>query len=306
MARRGLAVAAALAAALALPGSAGCAALRGCGAQGGEGVGEWRPDVESDEVTERDLEAARHLSAPDWVVEGLERALADGTDWIGLGYDFDSAYRTIRHAEFAEDYLAARYGESFACTYAAVPSGVLKGETVATLTVTTGPEAGSEVRASFYGEGRAPLQWEDDYQIVLVRDEWDAEVTASFDEAFGDLPEGERVLRETITDSYYYGDHPGASFDVVRSEVGGAIGAYVSAESGITEAELRDRFELLCSSLAAKGLDVHVYVARIGVPTEGAAFTFDFIRDHEDDEGLVTWEFRLDSTLGYEGASGDV
>lgn len=288
---------------LALVVGVGCTGCVGCAQSSAESqqIVDW-----SDEVTERDIETARRLGAPDDIIQGLE-----GGEWPSL-----ISKENVRVAEAAEDHLSERYGVEFQAFSVTLDRNILREPDSVSLLVASGPFTGETCICEFY-IGGAPTdgkpnggdpEWADNYIYVRLHGEYEEKVAAAAQSAFGDLPEGSWVCKVEMDDWTYKEVRKDASGsgemitldpNVSLAEAGpyitGDVWVYLSPDYAISDEECARRSNALNSALGGLGVNVSWGTYRVTKPLDGEEFTadwaFDACRDGEYDwsgDGYVT------------------
>lgn len=261
MARRAAALV--LAAALAL---SGCS-LRGLGGCGGAGGYERGADMSTQEVSQRDVEVARRLGAPDDVVGALE-----GGRWPS-----QNSMSYVRSAEAAEDYLALRYGLRFEATRVIVDESLfVPGQSYATCRAAEGPFAGEDVKVSWWPGRSGDKGWEDNYLYVSLHGEWEARVRSLVEPLMEGQPEGTMVCKALMYDSTIPTTVRGTTLDEVQTNVGGFVSIYISEDSPLTEDELSELHDRVVATMQPTGMRIDVITRKVTDLQDGQPFTEDF------------------------------
>lgn len=228
-------------------------------------------------VTDRDVEVAESLGAPEDILAAMRRG-----EWPTA-----RSKRNVRVAEAAEDHLSGRYGERFRATRVLVSTGFMPEPDTITCAVETGEHAGETCVASVsYAE--EPV-WADDYLYLRLHGEYERGLEGAARDAFGDLPEGSWVMEARMLDEQYPAATPDAqggarevapdaSLEDAGTVVTGHLWICVSPEHQLAEGDFDARAGRVRDALDA--LDVHVYweVSQITRPLDGAEFTMEWSR----------------------------
>ena len=263
----GRAAAACLVAAACAAGTTACSSPeQGNPAEQPTRVADLRPDLSSDEVTDRDLAMAEQLGAPDDIISSLK----EGT------WPSSISRKNVRYAEAAEDYLRLRYGTSFAAYDCFISTWIIQDYNVINLRATEGEHEGESCRVEIW-DADDP-RWRDDWLPKLVAPELEAAVSAAAEPILEGLPEGTwtsvvHVSTETTVSSRVEG--------TTAAEVGNGVhvglSVYVSDSCPLSDEELDSVFDALAAAEQATGLDVSIYLRRIQGPDDGRAFTMEYV-----------------------------
>ena len=229
------------------------------------------------EVSQRDVEVARRLGAPDYVVRALERG-----EWPS-----QNSMSYVRSAEAAEDYLALRYGLRFEATRVIVDKSLfVPGQSYATCRAAEGPFEGEDVKVSWWPRRSGDKGWADDYLYVSLHGEWEARVRSLAEPLVEGQPEGTMVCSVGMHDNTIPSDVRGTTLDEVRADVDGFVSVYISENSSLTEEELSELHDRLVANLRSSGMRIDVFTCKVTDPLDGQPFTEDFVSNSEG----RTWE----------------
>ena len=229
------------------------------------------------EVSQRDVEVARRLGAPDYVVRALERG-----EWPS-----HNSMSYVRSAEAAEDYLALRYALRFEATSVLVDKSLfVPGQSYATCRAAEGPFEGEDVKVSWWPGRSGDKGWEDDYLYVSLHEEWEARVRSLAEPLMGGQPEGTMVCSVGMHDNTIPSDVQGTTLDEVQADVDGFVSVFISADSPLSEEELSELHDRLVANLRSSGMRIDVFTCKVTDPLDGQPFTEDFVSNSEG----RTWE----------------
>ena len=219
------------------------------------------------EVSQRDVEVARRLGAPDYVIGALERG-----EWPS-----HNSMSYVRSAEAAEDYLALRYALRFEATRVIVDKSLfVPGQSYATCRAAEGPFEGEDVKVSWWPGRSGDKGWEDDYLYVSLHGEWEARVRSLAEPLVEGQPEGTMVCSVGMHDNTIPSDVRGTTLDEVRADVDGFVSVYISENSSLTEEELSELHDRLVDVLRPTGMRIKVITRKVADPLGGRPFTEDF------------------------------
>lgn len=238
----------------AIVGLALACAMVGCA---GTGVSEKSVEVDTDsnEVTERDLEVARQMDAPNQVIEALESG-----EWM-----FVSDRMAVRYAELAIDYMQQSYGQECRASWSTVPS-VLVQDVEVRLVAVGGEHDGSEVRVTISPD--EPHAYEDTWGVVLLTDEYERAVQAAFEEALADVPR-----QQWATNVWIDGVATGSQS---LSDATGGADVYLSRSVVSTDEELNVLCDSIDACVAAHGLNLDYYVTVPAADPEDGQMTAEY------------------------------
>lgn len=212
-------------------------------------------DMNSNEVTERDLEVARQMDAPDQVIEALESG-----EWM-----FVSDRMAVRYAELAIDYMQQTYGQECHASWSTVPS-VLVQDVEVRLVAVGGEHDGAEVRVTISPD--EPHTYEDTWGAVLLSDEYERAVQAAFEEALADVPR-----RQWATNVWIDGVTTGSQS---LSDATGGADLYLSRSVVSTDVELNALCDSIDACVAAHGLNLDYYVTVPAADPEDGQMTAEY------------------------------
>ena len=132
-------------------------------------------NVDSVQVTERDLEVARQMQAPEQVIQSLEQG-----EWL-----YPSDREAVRFAELALDHMQDAYGQECRATWSTVP-WILDTNATVTLVAVGGPYDGAEVEVTI--SAAEPHTYTDTWYQVRHQSEYKTLVANALATAFTDLP----------------------------------------------------------------------------------------------------------------------
>ena len=223
--------------------------------------------MSTQEVSQRDVEVARRLGAPDYVVRALERG-----EWPS-----QNSMSYVRSAEAAEDYLALRYGLRFEATRVIVDKSLfVPGQSYATCRAAEGPFEGEDVKVSWWPRRSGDKGWEDDYLYVSLHEEWEARVRSLVEPLLGGQPEGTMACVALMYDNAIPSGVQGTTLDEVRADVDGFVSIYISESSPLSEEELSELHDRAVAVLEPTGMRVKVITRKVADPLDGQPFTEDF------------------------------
>lgn len=233
--------------------------------------------MSTQEVSQRDVEVARRLGAPDYVVRALERG-----EWPS-----QNSMSYVRSAEAAEDYLALRYALRFEATRVIVDKSLfVPGQSYATCRAAEGPFEGEDVKVSWWPGRSGDKGWEDDYLYVSLHGEWEARVRSLAEPLTEGQPEGTMVCKALMYDTPTAPTVRGTTLDEVRADVDGFVSVFISADSPLSEKELSELHDRLVTSLRSLGMRMDVFTCKVADPLGGRPFTEDFVSNSKG----RTWE----------------
>lgn len=219
------------------------------------------------EVSQRDVEVARRLGAPDYVIGALERG-----EWPS-----QNSMSYVRSAEAAEDYLALRYALRFEATRVIVDKSLfVPGQSYATCRAAEGPFEGEDVKVSWWPGRSGDKGWEDDYLYVSLHGEWEARVRSLAEPLMGGQPEGTMVCKALMYDTPTAPTVRGTTLDEVQADVDGFVSVYISEDSPLSEEELSELHDRLVDALRPMGMRIEVITRKVADPLDGRPFTEDF------------------------------
>ena len=143
-------------------------------------------NVESAQVTERDLEVARQMQAPEQVIQSLEQG-----EWL-----YPSDREAVRFAELALDHMQDAYGQECRATWSTVP-WVLDTNATVTLVVVDGPYDGAEVEVTI--SAAEPHTYTDTWGQLALQDGYHDLVADALNTALADLPDGSWTFDATLS-----------------------------------------------------------------------------------------------------------
>lgn len=234
-----------------------------------------------DKITERDIEVARSLGAPEDVLASMREG-----EWPST-----RSKKNVRYAELAEDHLSARYGETFRATETRLSAGLMRDPHTVTCAVETGEHAGETCVASvLYTDDP---RWADNYLYLRLHGEYERRLTAAAQEAFGDLPEGSWVMEAEMLDKQYPNVDtdpqgverevpPDATLKEAGVFVSGHLWVFVSSEGQLPEKDFDARAERMRDALDALDVRVIWSVDQITRPLDDAELTVAWAREALD------------------------
>lgn len=240
-----------------------------------------------DKVTERDIEVAQSLGAPEDVLASMREG-----EWPST-----RSKRNVRYAELAEDHLSARYGETFRATEVRLSTGLMRDPHTVTCAVETGEHAGETCVASvLYTDGP---RWADNYLYLRLHEEYERRLTAAARDAFGDLPEGSWVMEAEMLDKQYPNVGadpqgvereipPDATLEEAGVFVSGHLWVFISPESQLSEEDFNARAVRMNDALDALDVRVIWSADQITRPLDGAELTIEWAREALD-AGGYSW-----------------
>ncbi len=263
--RMGRAAAACLVAAACAAGTTACSSPeQGNPAEQPTRVADLRPDLSSDEVTDRDLAMAEQLGAPDDIISSLK----EGT------WPSSISRKNVRYAEAAEDYLRLRYGTSFAAYDCLISTWIIQDYNVINLRATEGEHEGESCRVEIW-DADDP-RWRDDWLQILRGPDWEKRVAEAARPILDELPAG------TWT-SYTWLDPTLTTPDAKDMDgLYGGIVLEISKDAGMSEAELQELHDRIVSAERATGLRVNITTELLNVSTSGQVLTHDFVIENSD------------------------
>ena len=263
--RMGRAAAACLVAAACAAGTTACSSPeQGNPAEQPTRVADLRPDLSSDEVTDRDLAMAEQLGAPDDIISSLK----EGT------WPSSISRKNVRYAEAAEDYLRLRYGTSFAAYDCFISTWIIQDYNVINLRATEGEHEGESCRVEIW-DADDP-RWRDDWLQILHGPDWEKRVAEAARPILDELPAG------TWT-SYTWLDPTLTTPDAKDMDgLYGGIVLEISKDAGMSEAELQELHDRIVSAERATGLRVNITTELLNVSTSGQVLTHDFVIENSD------------------------
>jgi hypothetical protein len=227
----------------------------------------------SDEITKRDITTAYRIGATEEIISSLKNG-----EWHSY-----SVKLGIREAEAAEDHLGERYGVEFQACKVMQSDGFMPTTDEVTLRITSGPFDGEKCTCTFYPTGNpktGEIEWADNYIYVRLHEEYESNVQAAAEEAFGDLPEGTWVCDIAMDSDPYPEDvDPDASLAEAGPYLDGHIWLDISPESTITEEEYQARVERMKASLEDHDISIFWETIKVTKPLDGAEFTMDWATD---------------------------
>ena len=263
--RMGRAAAVCLVAAACAAGTTACSSPeQGNPAEQPTRVADLRPDLSSDEVTDRDLAMAEQLGAPDDTISSLK-----GGTWPS-----SISRKNVRYAEAAEDYLRLRYGTSFAAYDCFISTWIIQDYNVINLRATEGEHEGESCRVEIW-DADDP-RWRDDWLQILHGPDWEKRVAEAARPILDELPAG------TWT-SYTWLDPTLTTPDAKDMDgLYGGIVLEISKDAGMSEAELQELHDRIVSAERATGLRVNITTELLNVSTSGQVLTHDFVIENSD------------------------
>lgn len=212
-------------------------------------------DMDSNKVTERDLEVARQMDAPDQVIEALESG-----EWM-----FVSDRMAVRYAELAIDYMQQTYDQECRAGWSTVPS-VLVQDVEVRLVAVGGEHDGAEVKVTI--SPNEPHTYEDTWGAVLLSDEYEQTVQAVFEEALVDVPR-----QQWATNVWIDGVTTGSQS---LSDATGGADLYLSRSIASTEEELNVLCDSIDACVTAHGLNLDYYVTVPASDPEDGQMTVEY------------------------------
>lgn len=261
----GRAAAACLVAAACAAGTTACSSPeQGNPAEQPTRVADLRPDLSSDEITDRDLAMAEQLGAPDDTISSLK-----GGTWPS-----SISRKNVRYAEAAEDYLRLRYGTSFAAYDCFISTWIIQDYNVINLRATEGEHEGESCRVEIW-DADDP-RWRDDWLQILRGPDWEKRVAEAARPILDELPAG------TWT-SYTWLDPTLTTPDAKDMDgLYGGIVLEISKDAGMSEAGLQELHDRIVSAERATGLRVNITTELLNVSTSGQVLTHDFVIENSD------------------------
>lgn len=233
-------------------------------------------DMNSREVSERDIEVAKQLNVSDQMLESLERG-----EWPTLSdRDF------VRYAELAIDYMRDTYGQNCRAKFTDIP-WLLSHEATAHLVVVGGEYDGAEVSVTI--SASEPRTYSDSWTAVTDADEFEQLVNSALSEAFSELPEGSWAV-STSTDSYYMND----------GRFGGIAVIFISLSAVPTEESLGQTITSLEEALEATGAGVDYHIVVPSVDPPDSIMTVEYGREAAKESGSAV-AHRLSGKVGLGG-----
>lgn len=221
------------------------------------------------DVTERDIEVARQMGAPDDVIETLERG-----KWGEYRYE-----QMVRNAEACIDYLEGRYGERFLARMSELRNP-MHDYVVVDLEVGSGPFVGEPVTVHYYstGEHEDSPRFDESYYCILHREEWERLASEAIVVAIAGLPEGSVLARAELPNAPVVPYR--ASLPVTEGGGGGIVDIAVCEPlAGSSREELETLSESLERLLGEKGLAASYTVWVFDEVPEGG-FTLEWAMDN--------------------------
>jgi|GEM_PF-5870426 len=200
------------------------------------------------EVTERDVEVARQMGAPDDIVASMERGV----------WPSDLARWKVRNAEACIDYLADRYGLEFSAVSATGGPKWMTCYDDVYLRIESGPHAGEEVRLAYDSgmrngrQEREPMFNEDCYYVVN-HEGWERIAEEAIAPILAELPEGAWTSAAAM-DRYVY--HI-SQIDRPITEGGGTGYVFVLVDMdacGLSREDMLSLLDALWEALGETGL----------------------------------------------------
>ncbi|MDP9859133.1 hypothetical protein J2S71_000829 [Olsenella profusa DSM 13989] len=275
--RMGRAAAACLVAAACAAGTTACSSPeQGNPAEQPTRVADLRPDLSSDEVTDRDLAMAEQLGAPDDIISSLK----EGT------WPSSISRKNVRYAEAAEDYLRLRYGTSFAAYDCFISTWIIQDYNVINLRATEGEHEGESCRVEIW-DADDP-RWRDDWLPRIVGPEWESMVAAAAQPVLEGLPEGTWTSSVHISTATTVSSRvEGTTVAEVGNGVYGSISVSVVESCPLSDEQLEQLLNDLTSVEEETGLNVGIYVDRVVNPPEGQAFDEAYVSGLSGEGGFL-------------------
>ena len=156
------------------------------------------PFMDRNPVTERDVEVARQMGAPDDVMASLEAGR----------WPSDLVHEKIKNAEACIDYLSDTYGLEFSAVSATGGATWMTHEHDVTLRIESGEHAGEEVHLKYdpgvrNGKQEAEPSFKEDCYYVVNHEEWERIASEAIAPVLAGLPEGAWVMAPEMSRTYY-------------------------------------------------------------------------------------------------------
>ena len=209
-------------------------------------------------VTERDLEVARQMQAPEQVIESMEAG-----EWL-----YASDREAVRYAELAIDHMREAHGQACEARWSTVPS-VLSDEVVATLVVVGGAHDGAEVEVHM--SVAEPRTYTDTWGAVVHAGAYEALVREGVGEALAELPAASWDMLVWMTDVEALTDMADdIPVEQVAPLVEGSVNIYIAPSAVSTQEQLDALRAQVRASMERRNLTISYYLLVTAEEPEGS------------------------------------
>ena len=251
--------------------------------------------MDNTKVTQRDIDTAIEMGAPQDVIDSLQRG-----EWPTPNTRY-----AIRYVEVAVDHMEETYGMDFRGYGALVPAWLDK-QAVVDLVVVGGPYDGVTCQVRFNGYDENPADFEDNLWSACNRPAFQAAAADAVSSALAQLDPGLYVVDSGISDTWSAFLDPSTPFEEVGTGAHGTVCVYVSPEAGLAEADAQEAVLAIARALKPLGTYVNCFVDVVSSAPEEGPMTLEFVHEAAQRGGLYLFQTAADANRYFEVEGYDV
>lgn len=224
-------------------------------------------NVEEFEVTERDLEVARQMDAPEHVIESMESG-----EWL-----YPSDREAVRYAELAIDHMMEAHGQLCEARWSTVP-WLLSHEAKVNVVAAGGKYDGLAAIVHVSTAEGHPCT--DNWYVAVHRDECAQLALEVLEETLAELPREKWAAQAVYRDSVLSGDlADDATIEEALEQVATEVNMYLGESVAPDEDTLETLRVQILRAYKAKGYLIHLWMCVVPDPSDDSAVSMEYGRE---------------------------